>query len=324
VSQPRTRRGSPDVFEFEGVGDEAREWLDRAYGTTFRLTGRLGTVRHHRVAHGSVAFDHLKIDAKFAFDSDPLPGLVVVDLLGGTSEYTRDHHTDRIHDGETVLMSGWHMPFSGASNLLEVRGTNLSAELVTAAVEEASPDYPWEHISFTSYVPRSPAAGARWRATVDQLSAAFPDEDDLLAHAEASRLLGYTLLQTFPNNVVDGAERRELDRDSRDATPSTLRRAQRIIEARAGEDLTLAALAQECRVTPRALQYAFRRHLGCTPLAYLRQVRLDLVRQSLLDGSSPTVSDAASRFGFFNPGRFASAYRQVFDENPRDTLQRAN
>jgi AraC-like DNA-binding protein len=324
MSQPRTRRGSPDVFEFEGVGDEALEWLDRAYGTTFRLTGRLGTVRHHRVAHGSVAFDHLKIDAKFAFDSDPLPGLVVVDLLGGTSEYTRDHHTDRIHDGETVLMSGWHMPFSGASNLLEVRGTNLSAELVTAAVEEASPDYPWEHISFTSYVPRSPAAGARWRATVDQLSAAFPDQDDLLAHAEASRLLGYTLLQTFPNNVVDGAERRELDRDSRDATPSTLRRAQRIIEARAGEDLTLAALAQECRVTPRALQYAFRRHLGCTPLAYLRQVRLDLVRQSLLDGSSPTVSDAASRFGFFNPGRFASAYRQVFDENPRDTLQRAN
>jgi AraC-like DNA-binding protein len=324
MSQPRTRRGSPDVFEFEGVGDEALEWLDRAYGTTFRLTGRLGTVRHHRVAHGSVAFDHLKIDARFAFDSDPLPGLVVVDLLGGTSEYTRDHHTDRIHDGETVLMSGWHMPFSGASNLLEVRGTNLSAELVTAAVEEASPDYPWEHISFTSYVPRSPAAGARWRATVDQLSAAFPDQDDLLAHAEASRLLGYTLLQTFPNNVVDGAERRELDRDSRDATPSTLRRAQRIIEARAGEDLTLAALAQECRVTPRALQYAFRRHLGCTPLAYLRQVRLDLVRQSLLDGSSPTVSDAASRFGFFNPGRFASAYRQVFDENPRDTLQRAN
>lgn len=324
MSQPPAPRRTPDVFEFEGAGDEAREWLDQSYGTTLRLTGRLGKVRHHRVAHGTVAFDHLKIDAKFAFDSDPMPALVVVDLLGGTSEYTRDHHTDRMHDGESVLMAGWDMPFAGGGNLLEVRGTNLSAELVTAAVEEVSPDYPWEHISFTSYVPRSPAAGARWRATIDQLSAAFPGEDDLLAHGEASRLLGHTLLQTFPNNVVDGAERRELDRDSRDATPSTVRLAQRVIEARAGDDLTLAVLAQECRVTPRALQYAFRRHLGCTPLAYLRRVRLDLVRQSLRDGSAQTVSDGATRYGFFNPGRFASDYRQVFDENPRDTLMRAN
>jgi AraC-like DNA-binding protein len=36
------------------------------------------------------------------------------------------------------------------------------------------------------------------------------------------------------------------------------------------------------------------------------------------------VGDAAAKYGFFNPGRFASEYRQVFDENPRQTLDRSN
>ena len=34
------------------------------------------------------------------------------------------------------------------------------------------------------------------------------------------------------------------------------------------------------------------------------------------------VGDAAAQVGFFNPGRFASDFRQVFDENPGQTLLR--
>lgn len=318
----RTPRGAPATYDFEGEGDAAREWLDTAYGTSFRLGGRLGTVRHHRADHGAIAFGHLTIDARFTIDSDPMPVLVVVDLLRGSSEYTRDHVTDRIHDGDSVVMSGWEMPFTGRSDFLEVRETTFTADALTGAVEDVVGDYPWEHITFTSYVPRSPAAGARWRATVDLLRAGFPGEDTPLAQSAASRLLGRTLLHTFPNNVLDpSAEPRGVD--ASDATPTTVRHAVRFIEEHAHEDVTVARLAQACAVTPRALQYAFRRHLGCTPLAYLRRVRLDLVRQALRDGSAVSVSDAAARYGFFNPGRFAAGYRQVFDENPSDTLSRS-
>ena len=102
-----------------------------------------------------------------------------------------------------------------------------------------------------------------------------------------------------------------------------MRRAVRIIEERAEEDLALADLAVECAVTPRTLQYAFRKELGCTPHDYLRRVRLDLVRQALRDGSAALVAEAAARYGFFNAGRFAAEYRQVFNENPRQTLLRA-
>ena len=324
MSQTHAERRPPEVLDFEGSGEEARGWLDTAYGTTLRLTGPIGRVSHHRLDHGSVAFDRVKIDTGFAFDADPMPTLVVVDLLSGTSEYTRDHVTDRLRAGESVLTSGWGMPYTGRSDGFEIRATAFTAEAVSAAVAEVAPDYPWQRITFSSYVPRSAPAGALWRATVSQLSAACPGEEAPLARGEALRLLGHTLLQTFPNNVVGSGSSIELDRDSRDATPSTVRRAVGIVEARVTDDLSLAELAQECRVTPRALQYAFRRHLGCTPMAYLRRVRLDLARQVLTSGESPSVAEVAARFGFFNPGRFASEYRQVFRENPGQTLQRSS
>ncbi|HYH73949.1 MAG TPA: AraC family transcriptional regulator [Nocardioides sp.] len=324
MTESHAMRGLPSVFDFEGVGDEARHWLDDLFGTKLRLSGRFGAVQHHREDHGSVAFDHIRIDATFAFDSDPMPSLVVVDMLDGFTEYTRDNVTDRVHDGGSVLVSGWDMPFTARGAHQDIRATTVTPEALAAAVEELAPERVGTKVTFQSYVPHSPAAGARWRATVDQLSSSFPDHGSPQARREASRLLGHTLLHTFPNDVVLGAGRLELDRDRRDATPSTVRRAVDIIESHAHEDLSLAELARRCDVTPRALQYAFRRHLGCTPMSYLRRVRLDLVRQALRDGSFLTVTDAATSYGFFNPGRFAAEYRELFAENPGQTLHRSN
>ena len=319
----RSRRGAPEVFDFVGEGEEARRWLDAVYGTRLRMAGPIGVVRHHREDHGIIAFDHIRIDAAYTLDSDALPALVVVDMIGGFIEYTRDGVVDCVVDGDTALASGWDMPFTAKADHLDMRATTVTGAALMAAVAEVAPDYPWEHITFISYVPHSAAAGARWRATVDQLSSMLPSDATPAQSDAAARLLGHTLLQTFPNNVVLRAGSKE-ERDLVDDSPSTVRRAARIIEQHAMEELTPADLARECGVTPRTLQYAFRKHLDCTPQDYLRRIRLDQARRSIRNGSAASVGDAAASHGFFNPGRFASDYRQVFDENPGETLDRAN
>ena len=319
----RSRRGAPEVFEFEGEGDDARRWLDAVYGTSLRLSGRLGVVRHHREDHGCIAFDHIRIDAVFSFDSDPMPALLVVDVFGGVTEYTRDGITDRIVDGDTAMVAGWDMPFTGQADHQDIRVTTVTGEALMTVVESLAPGLTWQDISFTSYVPHSPAAGARWRAMVDQLSAMLPADATKEQSDAAARLLGHTLLQTFPNNVVAGEED-EADRDRANDSTATLRRATRIIEQHVTEELSPADLADLCGVTLRTLQYAFRKHLDCTPQDYLRRVRLDLAHRSMRHGTAASVSDAAAAFGFFNPGRFASYYRQVFDENPAQTLDRSH
>jgi AraC-like DNA-binding protein len=314
-------RAASDDFDFEGDGDDARQWLDTAYGTSLGLSGPMGTVHASRSEVGGVSFDRLRIDAPVRFDAQAMPVLVVVDVLAGEVEYTHGRVTDRGRTGDTVLAAGWDMPFTGGGAGYEVRNTAVPDDVMSAVIAEIDEKRTSADLTFTSFVPRSPAAAAQWRAVVDNISSTPAGAaGDSLAQREASRLLAHSLLHTFENNIGGGPPLSA--RDMRDATQATVRRAQGVIDDRAQDDLTLADLAQECHVTPRALQYAFRRHLDCTPHAYLRRVRLDLVHQVLREGSVSSVGDAAARFGFFNPGRFAAEYRQVFGENPGQALAR--
>nr|WP_281251167.1 helix-turn-helix transcriptional regulator [Streptomyces indicus] len=87
----------------------------------------------------------------------------------------------------------------------------------------------------------------------------------------------------------------------------------------------LAEIAEAAHVTPRALQYAFRRHLGQTPMEYLRSVRLHRAHAELrnaVPAAGVTVTAIATAWGFGHPGRFAAAYRRTFGCSPSDTLKR--
>lgn len=73
----------------------------------------------------------------------------------------------------------------------------------------------------------------------------------------------------------------------------------------------------------RGHQEAFRRTLDTTPMACLRQQRLERVREELLVTALGTVSvtEVTTRWGFIHLGRFAASYRAAFSENPSDTLR---
>ena len=56
--------------------------------------------------------------------------------------------------------------------------------------------------------------------------------------------------------------------------PAAVRDAMDLIEAGPHLLLTTSTLAKQCHVSARTLQEGFRRHLGMSPMAYLRVVRL--------------------------------------------------
>ena len=263
------RRGSPDLFGFSGSGDEARLWLDTVYGTNLRLTGPLGGVEHDRTSHGAVAFDHIRIDALYTFDSDPMPMLVVVDVLRGSIEYVRDGVTDRAHDGDSVLVAGWDMPFSGTGDFPHLRTTSLSSDVLLAAVLRRPTRS--TRGSASSSPPTSPALPRRARAggRRSTRSAAIPAEATAAQEDAAARLLGHTLLHTFPNNVVVRAAPADVEGDASDDSPSTVRRAARIIEAHASEGSAPATSPASAASplglcsTPSASTWAARRRTTC-------------------------------------------------------------
>jgi AraC-like DNA-binding protein len=83
-------------------------------------------------------------------------------------------------------------------------------------------------------------------------------------------------------------------------------------------------LAQATGVSQKTLEVVFREHLGMTPGKYLTLARLNRAHCQLGEGraSELSVTQVAADWGFTHIGRFSSAYRQLFDELPSQTLRR--
>jgi transcriptional regulator GlxA family with amidase domain len=79
------------------------------------------------------------------------------------------------------------------------------------------------------------------------------------------------VLQTYTN--TDFA--RPTRQDRHHAQPEALHLAIAFIKANPDRDITIGDIARPAYVTPRAIQLAFRKHLGTTPTACLRRFRLD-------------------------------------------------
>lgn len=99
--------------------------------------------------------------------------------------------------------------------------------------------------------------------------------------------------------------------------PRTVARVLELIEDDPSQPLTLGGLAAHAGVSARRLQQSFGEHVGTTPMAYVRDVRLRHARRDLLDTDDP-VGRIALRWGFSNAGRFASSYREAYGHTPSE------
>jgi AraC-like DNA-binding protein len=126
------------------------------------------------------------------------------------------------------------------------------------------------------------------------------------------------LLHQHPHNYSD-----EMARDPSAPVPGVVRRAERFMAESADTPITVSDVAAHLGVSLRSLQAGFRQWRNATPNAYLRRVRLRLVREELLrSDKDASVTAVAMRHGFMHLGRFSAQYRAVFGEGPSATLRR--
>jgi transcriptional regulator GlxA family with amidase domain len=95
------------------------------------------------------------------------------------------------------------------------------------------------------------------------------------------------------------------------------------ILANLAQPIALADLVRASGVAGRTLLKHFRDCKGASPMRYVRDLRLQRVRDELLSGKARTVNQTALRWGFTHLGRFAAEYRRRFGEYPTATRARA-
>jgi transcriptional regulator GlxA family with amidase domain len=96
------------------------------------------------------------------------------------------------------------------------------------------------------------------------------------------------------------------------------------IDRDASESVHVIDICRALGVPLRTLQRAFHETVGMGPAHYVAAKKLGKARAALLaaDPTLTSVTEIAFKFGFWELGRFAATYRQMFGEKPSETLHR--
>ncbi|WP_059016944.1 helix-turn-helix transcriptional regulator [Mycobacterium sp. M26] len=298
------------------------EFIGSAHGIRGRVEGLRGerpvTLSH--VVMGPVSLCTARIPGELTFDADPAPCFVVTHLKSGTMQLGSDPHADTCVAGDVVLAIRPGRPCR--AHLVDAE-VSLTA-LTPAALADITGDLDRGPVRFTSGRPRSAAAVSQWQTAVDYVTTTLEDRVGVggseVVVGGAVRLLAATMLQVFPNTYADAVDHAV---DTLDTSPPLLRRAIEFMHANCTRDIGMTDVARALNVTPRAVQYMFRRHLDISPMTYLRQIRLRRAHRDLMAGdpARDTVAAIAIRWGFAHTGRFSQAYRAEFGQSPSVTLR---
>ncbi|SFP90316.1 ANTAR domain-containing protein [Amycolatopsis rubida] len=286
---------------------------------------RIGSEAGHAGTHISrhevdgLSADQLALSFEMSYAVEPLGTICLCDVESGTIE---DHRVEGWPEAETfgpgdlVSFSPPDRPYTGRIARAEYSITMFDPVLLSQA---AGVDRP---VRLLDHRPVDASAAQHLRSAVahlrDDVLGVPGVGENPLAVATVARYLAVAVLNAFPHTA--SAERRG---DGLDAHSQTLRRAISFIEAHLHRPIDVAEIAAAARVSARAVQLAFRRHLGTTPMAYLRRARLDRARAELRAAvpEQDTVARIAARWGYA-PSVFAAHYRAAYGESPSATLHR--
>jgi AraC-like DNA-binding protein len=132
-------------------------------------------------------------------------------------------------------------------------------------------------------------------------------------------MMSLTLLHEQP---LAGAFERRIPFSAARPTPPGVRRALDYIQAHADAPIGLADIAEAACTSASSLLRHFQAHIGMTPAACLRRVRLERARLELRAPARDAIRDIALRWGFQNASKFSAAYLAQFGERPSESRAR--
>jgi AraC-like DNA-binding protein len=217
-----------------------------------------------------------------------------------------------------IVVTRW----PAGSRHLAVKLDQVAVDRALEALVGRRADFP---IAFEAELPLKTSAVRDWVRLLLMVNRRRERPDSLLRHP----LIWDPLLESLIHGlllVADHPYRDALDAPAEPARPAAVRDAMDIIETSPQMPLTTATLAMQCHISVRTLQQGFRRHLGMSPMTYLRTVRLRHAHRDLRSAnpSHVTVASIAHRWGFSHLGRFAAAHKAMFGETPLQVLHYAH
>jgi AraC-like DNA-binding protein len=158
-------------------------------------------------------------------------------------------------------------------------------------------------------------------ARLRELHAAAGNLEERSNPIESGRALEQSLFMALVESINPAGTRP--DTLGRQHHQLIIRRFFEVLEAQPLEQYQMQAISEATGVSGRSLRMACQEQLGVSPTQYMLLRRMRLVRRALkqADPDSTRVTDIATEFGFWELGRFAVKFRQIFGESPSAALR---
>ena len=135
-----------------------------------------------------------------------------------------------------------------------------------------------------------------------------------------------SLLKLLLADLLRGLDRQP-SADAAQPLPATSHTERRIVDrlvqlisARAGEKLSLQALADEAHISTTYLHRLFRSQLGISPGAYIAKIRIE-ESKLLLRGGALSMGEIAKKLGFSSQQHFSRQFRTVTGMTPSEYVR---
>ncbi|MGH3640485.1 MAG: helix-turn-helix domain-containing protein [Mycobacterium sp.] len=277
-----------------------------------KAAGASTKARIWRTKAGPFTVDEAHFGYDFSYDMEPPDDILLCRVRSGVIEEQLPHEHEAFGPGKVVAFGALDgVPYSGAVHRALYDIVAVGRHLLGEVAHDQS-------VRLTSTVPMNPDANRLLVDAIDYVRhgvVANPHavQEPLMAGA-LSRYLAASVLSALPHTTCQdpGAGGRP------EASPVRLRQAIAFIDDNAHTDISLADIAAAADTTSRSLRYLFRRHRDCTPMEYVRRVRLHYAHHDLEAslGAAATVSAIAHRWGFANVDRFTHHYRETYGHVP--------
>ena len=106
--------------------------------------------------------------------------------------------------------------------------------------------------------------------------------------------------------------------------PRYIRNGRALLEKNINATYTIADMVEDLHVSKRTIQHGFKHYLGFTPKEYQQYIRLNGIRDTILNVKDPhiTLSEIAVNYNYFHLGHFSTEYKKFFGESPSETLRK--
>lgn len=282
---------------------------------------------HNRIQLGETALNYLSYGTDVSIDPGclsrfflvqlPLQGSAQISCGGQTVESTPDTAVILNPDEATKML--WR--HNAAQLLLWIPRTSIEQRVEEILGEKLSTP-----LSFDLGINQRKGMTSAWCTMVKDLARNIDDNGtDWLRFRPTARALEDCLIRGLIYQQNHNYTARLLHPIER-AESRHLQRAIEYVDSHSNNGITVSDIAHHAHISIRALEEGFRKQYDTTPLIYLRNKRIDQVRNAIvanaLSGATETITEIAFRHGFNHLGRFSAYYRERIGESPSETARR--